>query len=448
MASSDYAGDLWLKLDAKILVVCMLLLSTAAGWLILTRPVHHIEGDFLQREDVGVVDEWLLEQLSNPIAEQRARAYLSLARVEGLAAIERLIKALDDAAPSVRAQAAFGIGHVLDARGPNGGHRVAEAEQALLGVLHDDERRVASNAVEALGKIQASDLAEQITQTAAPIVVTMTALIRMGASEQSDFIAQYLESDDQDSRWAAALAVAELDLEPSTVISERLVKLLKDPNEFVRAAALRAVVSETPSPGLIEAVASSAEHRDAKVRYEAERALAALSGAETPALPSGEPRLRAQADAGGAQPLFERDEYQPIVRTLGVALEIETSIGVFEVELDYEHAPLTAEYFRRQVAAGALDGTRFVTVAGNGYAVAGSRLGSIRSEINSRPFLRGSMGMLRAGDVSFPGEFFFCLTALPLADSRYVNFGRLVSGDRLLDQISDETIIQTMRQIR
>ena len=56
--------------------------------------------------------------------------------------------------------------------------------------------------------------------------------------------------------------------------------------------------------------------------------------------------------------------------------------------------------------------------------------------------------MLRAGDVSFPGEFFFCLTALPLADSRYVNFGRLVSGDRLLDQISDETIIQTMRQIR
>ncbi len=448
MDLSTHAADLWLKLDAKILVVCMLLLSAAAGWLLLTRPVHHIEGDFLQREDVGVVDEWLLEQLSNPIAEQRARANLSLARIEGLAAIDRLIAALSDEAPSVRSQAAFGIGHVLDARGPNGGRRVPEAEQALGSILHDDERRVASNAVEALGKIQASDLAEQITQTAAPIVVTMTALIRMGASEQSDFIAQYLESDDQDSRWAAALAVSELDFERSPLISERLVKLLRDPNEFVRAAALRAVASETPSRALMEAVAASEQHRDPKVRYEAERALAALSGVAVRTLPSGEPRLRAQADASAPQSLFKRDEYQAIVRTLGVALVVESSAGNFEIELDYENAPLTAEYFRRNVVAGALDRTRFVTVVGNGYAVAGSRLGSIRSEINSQPFLRGSIGMLRAGDVSFPGEFFLCLTALPLADSRYVNFGRLVSGDKLLDQITDETVIQSIRQIR
>ena len=139
---------------------------------------------------------------------------------------------------------------------------------------------------------------------------------------------------------------------------------------------------------------------------------------------------------------------QRIARTLGAALRIETNGGDFDVELDYEHAPLTAEYFRRQAAAGALDGARFTTVAPNGYIVADARLGSVRSEINSQPFLRGSLGLLRTGAVSSPGEFFFCLTALPLADSRYVNFGRLASGDKLLDRIAAGTVIRSVRQLR
>ena len=448
MLRSEQTTDSRLKVDAKLLTVCMLLLAAAAGGLILTRPTHRIAGDFMQREDVGVADDWLLEQLRNPIAEQRARAYLALARIEGPAALDRLVAALRDPAPSVRAQAAFGIGHVLDARGPHGGRSFPAAEQGLVGILHDDDRRAAANAVEALGKIQAGETAPQITQTAAPIVMTMTALIRMGASEQSDFVAEYLESDDQDSRWAAALAVAELELEWSPQIGGRLLKLLRDSNEFVRAAALRAAAAGTPTRELLEAVAGNAQHRDSKVRYEAEQALAALSGAATPRLPAGEPRLRPRSAARAPRALYERDDYQRIARTLGAALRIETNGGDFDVELDYEHAPLTAEYFRRQAAAGALDGARFATVAPNGYVVADARLGSVRSEINSQPFLRGSLGLLRTGAVSSPGEFFFCLTALPLADSRYVNFGRLASGDKLLDRIAAGTVIRSVRQIR
>ncbi len=440
--------DSRLKVDAKLLVICMTILAAAAGWLILTRPAHRIAGDFMQREDVGCVDDWLLDQLQNPIAEQRARAYLALARIEGPAALDRLVKALNDPAPSVRAQAAFGIGHVLDARGPHGGRSLPGAEQGLVGVLHDDDRRAATNAVEALGKIQARKTARQITHTAAPVVVTMTALIRMGAFDQSDFIAEYLESDDQDSRWAAALAVAELDLEWSPPINVRLLKLLRDPNAFVRAAALRAAAAGTPTRELIEAVTGNAQHRDSKVRHEAEQAFAALSGTAIPRLPAGEPRLPSRAAARAPQALYERDDYQRIARTLGAALRMETSNGDFDIELDYENAPLTAEYFRRRSAAGDLDGARFATVAPNGYIVADARLGSIRSEINSEPFLRGSLGLLRTGAVSSPGEFFFCLTALPLADSRYVNFGRLVSGDKLLDRMTVDTVIRSIRPIR
>ena len=443
MLRSEHTADSRLRIDAKLLVICMAMLAAAAGWLILTRPAHRIAGDFMQRDD-----DWLLEQLGNPIAERRARAYLALARIAGPAALERLTAALSDPAPSVRAQAAFGIGHALDARGPHGGRRFPAAERGLAGVLHDDDRRVAANAVEALGKIQAAETAPRITQTAAPIVVTMTALIRMGASEQSDFIAEYLESDDQDSRWAAAFAVAELELERTPLMRGRLLKLLRDPNEFVRAAALRAAASATPTRELLEAVGGNAEHSDSKVRYEAAQALAALSGAASARLPAGEPRLQPRAAVHAAQKLYAGEDYQTIARTLGAALRMETDAGDFDVALDYENAPLAAEYFRRQAAAGALDGSRFATVAPNGYIVADAGLGSVRSEINAQPFLRGSMGLLRAGAVSSAGEFFFCLTALPLADSRYVNLGRLVSGDKLLDRIAAGTVIRSIRQIR
>lgn len=448
MLRSEQTTDSRLRIDAKLLAVCMIMLAAAAGWLILTRPVHRAAGDFMQREDVGVVDDWLLDQLRNPIAEQRARAYLALARIAGPAAIDRLTAALRDPAPSVRAQAAFGIGHVLDARGVHGGRGFPQAERGLVGILHDDDRRAAANAVEALGKMQAAETAPLIVRTAAPIVVTMTALIRMGAAEQSDFIAEYLESDDQDSRWAAALAVAELNLEWAPPIGGRVLKLLRDPNEFVRAAALRAAAAATPDKELLEAVAGNAQHSDSKVRYEAEQALAALSGGAISRLPAGEPRLQARAALQAPRALYAGDDYQRIARTLGAVLRIETADGDFDVELDYENAPLTAEYFRRRAAAGALDGCRFATAAPNGYIVADARLGCIRSEINAKPFLRGSMGLLRAGEVSSPGEFFFCLTALPLADSRYVNFGRLASGDKLLDRIAAGTVIRSIRQIR
>ena len=68
----------------------------------------------------------------------------------------------------------------------------------------------------------------------------------------------------------------------------------------------------------------------------------------------------------------------------------------------------------------------------------------IRSELNPKPFLRGSIGLLRHGGTSGSG-FFLCATALPLADGRYVNFGRLVSGDRRLDSITEGATVHSIR---
>ena len=431
----------------QVLLACMLLLGAAAAWLVLTRPVHRIEGDFLEREDRQAADEWLLEQLRNPVAELRARAYLAMARIRGADAAGLLARGMRDPAPSVRAMSAFAAGNALDARlGPSA---VAESTApVLLDLLRDDERLVVSRAVAALGKMHWQGAASELSRTSAPIAVSMTALMRLGASGESDFVAEYLDSDDQDSRWSAALAARELGIVSAPAIRKRLRPLVTDDNEFVRAAALRAVASGPADDAMIDLVRQNLDHPDPKVRFEAERALASLARAAKPErLPPGEPRIALGAGIKPVSPLLEGGDYQRVAKTLGARLRMSTSAGAFEIELDFDQAPLTSEHFRRLAAQGALDGAVFSAVRPNAYAAAAGHTGVIRSELNAVPFLRGSLGLLRDGHAS-GGGFFLCLTGLPLADGRYVNFGRLVSGDRHLDSIGEGTVIRSVRELR
>ena len=437
----------WPRAASRILVACMLLLGAAAAWLVLTRPVHRIEGDFLEREDRQVADEWLFEQLESPVAETRARALLALARVQRRSAVKALLRGMVDAAPSVRARAAFAVGNAFDRR-LGGSSPSQEVAQALVGLLGDDERVVATRALEALGKMGWRQAAPECTRTAAPIVAAMTALIRMGASGQSGFVAEYLDSDDQDSRWAAALAASELQMHHVPLVWERLQPLVTDDNDFVRAAALRAVAGGSPDAAMLALVRDSLAHSDPKVRFEAGRVLDAAEGlhAADP-LPAGEPLLAARAIPAPEIPLLDTDDYQRVAKTLGARLRMSTDLGEFEIELDYDQAPLTSERFRRLAARGAMDGALFAAVRPNGYAVVNAALEPIRSELNPKPFVRGSIGLLRQGEAS-GGGFFLCLTALPLADGRYVNFGRLVSGDRHLDEIAAGTAVRSIRVLQ
>lgn len=445
--SDSAAGEAsagWPRSAVRILTACMLLLGAAAGWLVLTRPVHRIEGDFLQREDRSVADAWLLEQLQQPVAETRARAFLALGRIQGRSAAGLLVRGMADPAPSVRAAAAFAAGNVFDAR--LGGTPETAVTEALTALLDDDERLAVTRAVGALGKMQGVAAAPGIMRSAAPIATSMTALMRMQARDAKDFVLEYLDSDDQDSRWAAALAASRLRLADDAAIRARLLPLLSDENEFVRAAALRASARTDPDEQLVELIRANLEHPDAKVRFEAANSLGRLAGeAAGSEPPAAEPALK-QAELETVRgPLLEGADYQRVAKTIGVRLRMSTSLGDFDIELDYDQAPLTSEHFRRLAQQGAFDGARFFAVRPNGYAAAGAGMQLIRSELNPKPFLRGSLGLLRRGGAS-GGGFFLCTTALPMADGRYVNFGRLVSGDRRLDSITAGAAVHSIRE--
>lgn len=435
----------WPRAAVRILTACMLLLGVAAGWLVLTRPVHRIEGDFLQREDRSVADAWLLEQLQQPVAETRARAYLALGRIQGRSAAGLLVRGMADPAASVRAAAAFAAGNVFDAR-LGGAPPESAVTEALTTLLVDDERLAVTRAVGALGKMRVPAAAPGIMRSAAPIATSMTALMRIEARDAKDFVLEYLDSDDQDSRWAAALASSYLRLAGDAEIRARLLPLLSDDNEFVRAAALRASARTDPDEQLVELIRTNLEHPDAKVRFEAANTLRRLAGeAAGSEPPAAEPVLKQAPLETVRGPLLEGADYQRVAKTIGVRLRMTTSLGDFDIELDYDQAPLTSEHFRRLAQQGAFDGTRFFAVRPNGYAAAGQGMQLIRSELNPKPFLRGSLGLLRQGDAS-GGGFFLCATALPLADGRYVNFGRLVSGDQRLDNVAAGASVHSIRE--
>jgi HEAT repeat protein/cyclophilin family peptidyl-prolyl cis-trans isomerase len=457
----------------------MALLALAAGWLLSTRPGHRIETDFLTREQQRQLDVWLFEQArSNPVAEERARACLTLGRIGGENAAARLIESLNDPAASVRAFAAFGLGLIGDRDWMEGREVRAEAAQALGRVLQDEDRRVVTYAVEALGKMRWRRLGRAIANTPAPLAVTLTSLVRMDDARFVDWMTSATRSDDQDIRWAATVALEELQAPVTDDMTRAYLRLAKDRNDFVRAAVARGLGRLEPREDVFDFLRLLSKDRDPKVRFEAVRSLGELADAEhTAALEEAvadeNPLIRAEAERAiralveevadplpprdpspSAAPLaepplrFEFNELPAISRTIARRLIMETSLGEFEITLDYDNAPLAAERFYRLAVSGAYDGAVFGQVRPNGYAQAAPAkpIGPLIPQFNAQPFLRGSMGMVRSGPDADSAEFFIASTPLLFADTRYTNFGRLISGDNILDRITPGTRIAAIRE--
>ncbi|MCB1021635.1 MAG: HEAT repeat domain-containing protein, partial [Acidobacteria bacterium] len=467
--------------------------ALAAGWLISTRPGHRIEGDFLEREQAFRVDDWLLAQATtNTIAEQRARACLTLGRIGDPVGRPALIEGLASHAPSVRAMAAFGLGLMEDAEYLEGREPDQQAADALLVALGDDERQVVAYAVEALGRMRWKPAAEALTQTPAPMVYTLTALARMNARELIPWIARALSSNDQDIRWAAAVTLNTMRAPCDEGIRRSFSNLTRDRNAFVRAAVTQGLGRCELDDQAVEALRRSAADPDPKVRIEAAWA-AARTGDErvreliTALAGDAHPAVTEQAAglvelAGGAarahwedrarragrvldlrSPLptlplpvtkepretaepFAPHELQEIARRTGRNLVMETPEGSFPLTLDYEHAPLAAERFYNMAVAAQFDGQPF-SVLPNDYAQIPAKPSSplLTPEPSPAPFLRGSLGMVRASRTTDAPEFFIALTPLPGAEGRYTNFGRLLAGDDVLDRLRSGTRVLRIR---
>lgn len=158
--------------------------------------------------------------------------------------------------------------------------------------------------------------------------------------------------------------------------------------------------------------------------------------------------LVAAALVSGSGLSFAAPKSEPVV-------EIETSLGSFEVRLDAQRAPITVANFLAYVKEGFYDGTIFHRVI-DGFMVQG---GGFTSELKQKrathpaivneargglPNVRGSIAMARTSDPHSATCQWFVNTVdndfLDAKNSRdgwgYTVFGRVIRGMDVIDKIS------------
>ena len=125
---------------------------------------------------------------------------------------------------------------------------------------------------------------------------------------------------------------------------------------------------------------------------------------------------------------------------------------VIKLELDHEHAPISAENFENLVKEGFYDGLTFHRIIPGFMIQGGDPLGNgmggskhnIKGEFNSNgvknpiKHTRGVISMARAMDPNSASSQFFIMHAdAPYLDGSYAAFGHVVEGLEVVDEIAN-----------
>lgn len=153
-----------------------------------------------------------------------------------------------------------------------------------------------------------------------------------------------------------------------------------------------------------------------------------------------------QNPSSSPSPILTQTQTSPLPLPNGNFVAFSTKHGQIVIKLYPESAPNTVKNFLTKINSGFYNNLTFHRVVPGFVAQGGDPLGNGTgggtqvSEINAIPFKRGSVGLAR-GNVkseSNDSQFFICLSTEQCQHltNEYVNFGEVVSGMDLVDQIT------------
>jgi peptidyl-prolyl cis-trans isomerase B (cyclophilin B) len=391
-----------------LILILMLLPLTACGRYKARKALQKIQSfaEILKREDLRSIGEdgFFKDNLTgNRDPEVRRWCAIALGRIADPRALPLLYGALHTGYAEVRAASAFAIGEIenrdlldLQCSVPD-----PRAQFELFRLLDDSSITVRMRAIEALGKT--GSRAEAVN-----IVRRLEHFSYSGSAFENAYLS------------AAITALSRLGDPAAIPFLERLAGV-RD-REIQRRAL------------------------EARMRLQA--------GASSP-----QPANNVQdPDAASLSPCGMKESGQPepgadsITDTVSYALaayrknstiaQIETTRGTIEIELFREDAPVTAERFVAMAKRGVYNDTEFtktspfeVIESSNPIEWPGLHR-TIRSEVNMRPFERGSIGMALAGGGSDAGKFFIALAPQPYLDGINTCFGHVLSGIQVADRLA------------
>lgn len=358
-------------------------------------------GELRQPDSFNVV----LDGLASPQPAMRAAALRAAARIDPDGFLFALSGLGRDRDWSVRAA----LAEVLADLPP------AAVTPALVDLSDDEDARVHPAALRALAAVKVPDLAERLRVA--------------------------LQAADYAERATAAELVAEAKLPDAVaLLDEAYTRGQTDTAYAARMAAVEAIArfGTEAEPTLRRALAD----RDWAVRARAASLLRELGIDAEPLRPAP---LRVAESFFSSDALLH-PAYSP-------RAFIETRRGIIEVALDLVAAPVTVATFVEQVRSGMFNGLRihrlipgFVIQTGDprGDGTGGPGY-TQRDELSPVPFLRGSIGMARAAFETAGSQWFITTAPQPHLDARYTNFGRVVGGWEVLDQLAPGDVIERVR---
>lgn len=270
----------------------------------------------------------------------------------------------------------------------------------------------------------------------------LDALARIKTGNLDLILRDLLESDDDSIRASAASIISQFQS------PDNLGALLAayDKSRPLAATddkpAILTAVSRYRTPEAVDALKSALADPDHLIRRRAVELLRAAG--------QGDFSASIGTVRTGRTPEFYRRAIRAIDRN-PIAV-INTNKGPIRLRLFTRDAPLTVDSFVTLARKGFFDGLTFHRVVPNFVIQAGDPLGTgeggpgyqIRCEINTRPYLRGSLGMALSGKDTGGSQFFITHAPQPHLDGGYTVFGQVLSGMTVVDRIIRTDTIKTV----
>lgn len=146
-----------------------------------------------------------------------------------------------------------------------------------------------------------------------------------------------------------------------------------------------------------------------------------------------------QAQTRQAEPTMGVEEPVPATATA----HLKTSKGTIDIKLDGTNAPNTVKNFISKAKSGFYTNLTFHRVE-DWVVQGGDPLGNgtggrhMATELNSTPFVRGSVGVARGSDINVSNDSQFFITKIdsPHLNNQYTNFGMVTKGLDVVDKIA------------
>jgi cyclophilin family peptidyl-prolyl cis-trans isomerase/HEAT repeat protein len=204
--------------------------------------------------------------------------------------------------------------------------------------------------------------------------------------------------------------------------------------------AILTALSKYKSEKAVEAIKTSLDDRDHLVRRHAVDLLKQMGAGD------GADRI------GVVQTGHGKAFYQRVAARLDkkVTATIHTAKGRIRIELFPQDAPITVDSFITLARKGFFNGLTFHRVVPNFVIQGGDPRGDgeggpgyqIRCEINTRPYVRGAVGMALSGKDTGGSQFFITHSPQPHLDGGYTVFGQVVGGLAVVDCVARGDVIR------